>query len=713
MNQHAGARAAQGAVLAAAVLPGLLFAPVFGISALLLPLAVVAVACLAANELAARVAALAPWRPVLALALGLLGLAETVLHGTTRAGLPTGATVRALVSGVTDSWQLTLQSTWPARPEASLLLFVPLAVLVVAIIGVELLRWPLFALLPSLALLGLSQAYVALSGPLATVAGLVFFAIAGTLLAVTCRRRPAGRRAVVLGLVSAVLLGVGAAAAVTAVDKGNQPAYSLHQNDSVPVPPASVTNPLDEIAARLDTPGTPVFSYTASAPVDRWRLVVLDGFDGVSWQATARYRRLGTALGPDPSMTVPTAEHTARVALPPAAGPWLPSQAAPASVTGIAPLIDPASGMLLRPDRAGPLDYGLTWREPRVDPGALQDAAMDPQAATGGLGVVPPGIDELARTAVAGLRPSFRAALVLERFLSEHYQVATGADLPTGAGWPQLRKFLLGSKRGTSEQFAAAYVALARIVGIPARLAVGFRAPAPGPDGTATVRDGDVLAWPEVAVAGVGWVPLDPTGAAGASGAAPVGLAAATAQARAELPPPPDLIDPPLPRADDSAPDSDSDRPRLVWLVLSVLIGLLVLALAAAASVPVTKLLRTRRRRRRIGTEGVVAAWREARDLLRAHGVPCVPGATVRDLAASASPVVHQSVVDGLIWLAGQVDIALWSGDEADDGTLRQAWGAVAAIRRGLADRPRTARLRAALDPRGLLFAREPALSRA
>ena len=63
---------------------------------------------------------------------------------------------------------------------------------------------------------------------------------------------------------------------------------------------------------------------------------------------------------------------------------------------------------------------------------------------------------------------------------------------------------------------------------------------------------------------------------------------------------------------------------------------------------------------------GVVAAWREARDLLRARGVAVPPGATVRDLAALIPSTVDSPVREGLEWLARQVDVALWSGAATD-----------------------------------------------
>ncbi len=294
------------------------------------------------------------------------------------------------------------------------------------------------------------------------------------------------------------------------------------------------------------------------------------------------------------------------------------------------------------------------------------------------------------------MRPSFQTALALERYLRENYRTATGADLPTGSGWPQLREFLLNTKRGTSEQFAAAYVALARIVGIPARLAVGFSAPRT-PGSTHVVHNGDVFAWPEVAVAGVGWLALDPTGATSAD-SAPTGLSQATARARAELPPPRELRDPPLPPAGQGR--TADFGPRIPFPVWPAAFGLLALLVLAGAGIPLAKTIRTARRRQRKGTQAVVAAWWEARDLLRAHGTLVTPGMTVRDLAGA---VTHTAVVEGLLSLAGQVDTALWSGAGADDGTVAAAWAAVRYIRRNLADRPFAARVRALFDPRSLL----------
>lgn len=690
---NASERVLAGCVLLVAAVPGLLFAPVFGLWPLVPPIAVVLLLCYGVLELCHRVGIPRSWRPVLALVLGALGLVEVELAGTTLGGLPTAATVHALVAGVTDSWQLTLQSTWPARPDAGSLLFVPLTVLFTAVLGMGLSRWPALAVLPSVATLVVSQAFVALTATAATVAALGYAVVVAGLFVAS---RPV--RVATAMLVPTVVLGVAAPVVVLTVDQGRQPAFTLQHNDFATVSLPPTVSPLAEVAARLQNPHVPVFGYTSDGPVDRWRLAVLTDFDGVTWTAPDQYRRLGAQVAVQPSVTVPTTTRSALVTIPAGTGaePWLPSQAMPASVTGAEPLLDPVSGMLLLPNAVGPVRYDLSWREPKVDPGTLTDAATDSTVPAGELGVVPPGVTQLARTATSGLRPSFRAALALERYLRRNYRTATGSHLPTGSGWPQLRDFLLDAKRGTSEQFAAAYVVLARIVGIPARLAVGYRGSPSG--GTHVVRNGDVLAWPEVAVAGVGWVPLDPTGTTGGVDTPGSGLSRATAKARAELPAPKELHDPALPPARPVRSGEPGRVPGFpVWPALA---GMCALAVLVVAGIPVAKAIRTVRRRRRRGAGAVLAAWWEARDLLRAHGSVVTAGMTVRDLAGTAT---ETSIAEGLLSLAGHVDVALWSGVGANEGTVAAAWAAVRHIRRVLAGRPVANRVRALFDPRGLL----------
>nr|BFE50698.1 hypothetical protein GCM10017745_41250 [Saccharothrix mutabilis subsp. capreolus] len=341
------------ALFVAAVVAGLLFGPVFGVGPLSPPLAAtVAPAFGVAVWLREREA----WRAAGTVVAGLAGL---------WAALRPADPVHALVVGATESWRVVLGSTWPVRPEPEALVFVPLLVLVAAVFGVELLgRAPLAAFLPVLVVAGLSQAYSAAGWVTAVVAVAAFGACGAVVVA---RRVPWAALAV--GLVGAVVLGL--------VPTGA--AWSLRDGVSVAPAAARVTSPLVELPARWAQPGTAVFEYSADARVERWPIAVLDEFDGVNWTPGSSLRRMGTGL--PPGVDVPVERRSAVVRLRDLGGPWLPSQAWPASVQGVDPLVDPARGTLLTESRVA--EYRLTWWEPRVS--GLADAAIDP-AAPGGLG---------------------------------------------------------------------------------------------------------------------------------------------------------------------------------------------------------------------------------------------------------------------------------------------------------------------------------------
>ncbi|MFI5587903.1 transglutaminaseTgpA domain-containing protein [Amycolatopsis sp. NPDC051758] len=684
------------AVLAAAAVAGLLFQPVFGLPELLAPVLVPIAVLAVVAEVCHRRPGLRTWQAVLLAVAGLLAVSETVLFPTTLAGLPTVDTLRALFTGATGSWRAALRSTWPARAEPELLLFVPLLVVLAGTAGLELLtrlRRPLLALAPSAVVVVVSQLFSAATGWTALLAALAYGAC------VVAALLPAGRLA---GRTLATAVPLGVTALVAAALAGllpSQAAPSLQDRQPAAVD-VRTASPLDGIAARLAKPAEPVFDVRGPANADRWPLAVLDDFDGVEWRSGDDYRGLGRELAPPRALTVPVHRETATISVRPGQGPWLPSQSAPAAVSGTAPLVEERQGSLLAEAPGRAVDYTLSWWAP--DAGAT-GSRVDPAAdgGLGGIGTIPPGISELAAGAMRGLRPTLESALVLERFFRENYRRAVGPELPTGHGWPQLREFLLESKRGTSEQFATAYVVLARSVGIPARVVVGYRLPAGrNADGGYTVRNGDVFAWPEVAVKGAGWVPLDPGGGAAATGAGPAsGASALAAKARASLPPSEQLRDPPVaPPEPGGAGQPAAGSSSFRFPVGTVLIVLGAVAAVVLAGVPGAKAVRSRRRRRRPGAASVLGAYEEVRDRLRDHRIQVTDGMTVRDYARLVPDPAP------LRTLASLVDSALWTGRPVGEEPAA-AWRAVADVRAGLGGSV-ASRVRAALDPRTLLSRR-------
>jgi transglutaminase-like putative cysteine protease len=111
---------------------------------------------------------------------------------------------------------------------------------------------------------------------------------------------------------------------------------------------------------------------------------------------------------------------------------------------------------------------------------------------------------------------AFDKAVALQRwFNSSHFSYSL--DAPPGSD--DLLGFLQNTRTGDCEQFASAMAVLARDLGIPARVAVGFTAgtKVAGKPNEWEVRAGDAHAWPELYFEGAGWVRFEPT-PAGAGG---------------------------------------------------------------------------------------------------------------------------------------------------------------------------------------------------
>jgi transglutaminase-like putative cysteine protease len=73
-----------------------------------------------------------------------------------------------------------------------------------------------------------------------------------------------------------------------------------------------------------------------------------------------------------------------------------------------------------------------------------------------------------------------------------------------------LLAFLTRDRRGYCQQFAFAMAVLARLIGIPSRIAVGYTAGAEH-HGTWQVSTADAHAWPELYFDGIGWLRFEPT----------------------------------------------------------------------------------------------------------------------------------------------------------------------------------------------------------
>jgi transglutaminase-like putative cysteine protease len=114
---------------------------------------------------------------------------------------------------------------------------------------------------------------------------------------------------------------------------------------------------------------------------------------------------------------------------------------------------------------------------------------------------------------VAGDAPGpYAAAVALESWFRRSGGFRYDEHPPQVRGLPPLVAFTLQTKRGYCQHYAGAMALMLRMLGIPARVAVGFASGRYDAGRSVwTVADRDAHAWVEAWLPGYGWLPFDPT----------------------------------------------------------------------------------------------------------------------------------------------------------------------------------------------------------
>jgi transglutaminase-like putative cysteine protease len=286
-----------------------------------------------------------------------------------------------------------------------------------------------------------------------------------------------------------------------------------------------VVSPLVDIRARIvDQADVEVFTVD-SAERSYWRLTSLETFDGRIWSSKGQYRPArGRLEGTGAAPLGGTGLSVQHFRISQLDVKWLPAAYEPVEIGLASARYDPESGSLLTEEEvATGLEYSVTSALKTIEGAELQAVA---ELAEGeldeGYTDLPDGFSLRAQqlaSEIAGapsLSPYERAIALQDYFRGGTFTY----DLSIDAGHDDnaLEQFLFETRRGYCEQFAGAYAALARSVGLPARVAVGFTPGERGDDGRFEVRGLNGHAWPEVYFAGYGWVPFEPTPGRGIPG---------------------------------------------------------------------------------------------------------------------------------------------------------------------------------------------------
>ena len=303
--------------------------------------------------------------------------------------------------------------------------------------------------------------------------------------------------------------------------------------------PRVLVSPLVQVRSRLVELSDRELFTVAVLQDERqyWRLTSLDEFDGNGWRARSNY---APATGPlattlDSATAGPPVVQT--VSLTGLGNSYLPVAYEPRRVIddgGVTMEYEAASGSLIK---ARPAAIGgpgrFTYAVESVisvidDPDRLRNvdtSVLEPDflAFNTDLGddareVV---LHEAQRVTADG-RSDYHRALLLQDYFRLDGGFRYDLQVHSGHGIDSLEEFLFDIRAGYCQQFASAYAAMARSIGLPTRVAVGFTwgewDSGRGEQGAYVVRGEHAHAWPEVYFAGTGWVRFEPTPGRGAPG---------------------------------------------------------------------------------------------------------------------------------------------------------------------------------------------------
>jgi transglutaminase-like putative cysteine protease len=208
--------------------------------------------------------------------------------------------------------------------------------------------------------------------------------------------------------------------------------------------------------------------------------------------------------------------------------PWLPAAYEPDRIDGVSGIsYDPQSGSLITSKNTS---TGLQYHVSSVlDVGQLNPALLNkaPAPAQGDptmdrnlqLPTIPADVVALAQRITAGKTTEYDKALALQAYLRSSRFTYDETYDPHGDGPQALQYFLMHSHKGYCQQFAGSFGVMARALGIPTRLAIGWTWGSQDANGVWHVTDDDTHTWPEVFFPQVGWVPFEPTPSRGMPGA--------------------------------------------------------------------------------------------------------------------------------------------------------------------------------------------------
>lgn len=654
---------------------------------------------------------------------GALALPQTTILGF----VPTLETLEKLAVGTVTAWKQMLTTVAPvAAADGHLLVPFLLALVATTVTASLALRLPVvaWALIPAGLLLVMVIALGTPEPAFPLVQGLLFAVGAIAWLALRQLWAPQNsaisvgqidpsraaqmrlRRLIAGAAVLAIAGGVGVASSAIAA-----PTQTRHVFRDVIIPPFNIRDypsPLQAFRKNVrDQTEKTLFTVQGLPEGARIRIAVMDQYDGMVYNVTDGGPDSSSAFTPLRSNMSPDAEGipvTLRVEINEYNGVWLPDAGAVNNISFTGDRAEelrrgtyynPATGTAVATPK---LTDGDTYTVDTVMPNELDDDQLADvdfgKVAQPKQSNVPEELTSLAAETVADAESPIEQVRALETMLAVGGFFSHGleGEVLSRAGHTSERvTTLLGGDQmiGDDEQYAVAMTLLAREVGIPARVVMGYY-----PDeedkgeATFTATGDDVHAWVEVNFDGLGWLPFNPT--------PPEDQVPNDQNTKPRVDPKPQVLQPPPPPQEpvDLPPTLPDDRKSedetlnlfgILGLILAIGgISLAVLAILASPFIVIGAWKAARRRARRTAArtaDRISGGWDELTDRAVDYGARLTPGGTRVEEAAvvATSLAVPQATA-----LAERADAEVFGPTEPSDGEVDAFWGEVDAIVGGL-----------------------------
>ncbi|WP_213815781.1 DUF3488 and transglutaminase-like domain-containing protein [Glaciihabitans sp. dw_435] len=489
-------------------------------------------------------------------------------------------------------------------------------------------------------------------------------------------------------------------------------------------------NPIIDLGRDLrQSNPTTALRYTTSSDNGQYlRLTTLETFDGREWSPVSTRRQPGNsvdAIAAPPGLgpTVTTTEVQTQVNVDNTVSQWLPVPYPAKSIDGLqGSWFWEPDGLSVRTSTSNMRDQTYTVTSLEVTPTSTQlQGAAD--SSDSPLAQVPAGLDPIVAQTAAditrdGATKYDKAELLQSWFrggaftYSEEAPVREGFD---GSGLDVIVPFL-EAKTGYCVHFASTMAIMARTLGIPSRVAVGFLpgtgALVAGSDKEEyTVSSKDLHAWPELYFEGAGWVRFEPTPGLGivpVFQSAPVDDPATPNVDESQATATPTPTAAPTTGATQAPEDVTADTgitpaatPASALRSALILVGILIVLLIPAIFRVVLRARRMAVVRR--GPGSAAAAWLEIGDTARDLWYPDTLGATPRELSIMLRDASGMSPpqAEALDAVRMAVEREVYSADSAavSAQTARQTRVVLHALRRAGTTNER---VRATLLPRTL-----------